>query len=211
MNKYFAIASGILCGVAIIHFAIWCGVYFGIYYYFFAEYAPATCSVTGSLKVDNEPVRVLNVKVYKDGKSYPGFACEAESYQSSEVTYDLAGYYPYQFMLCLYGHQYDSCDAEEEIMPRWLCTEWSIESKFQADTLYDCKYILRRGSSGPLDDELLSESYVQTGYPFIEVIFKDEPFYPRDSYLTLMILCLGILCLLPFLLCLLYTSDAADE
>jgi len=80
---------------------------------------------------------------------------------------------------------------------------------FENGDLVDCKWNLNRPAATVFSSKEVEDvdkwSYPREGEYFIEVIFMDEVHMPRDQYLTLMILALGI-CMLCPLCCILCAS-----
>jgi hypothetical protein len=86
-------------------------------------------------------------------------------------------------------------------MPWWYCLQFYTNVPYEVGDKFKCWWNVRTGDgpteiNGDLDDSE-NYSYPKKDSTFIEVLFEELPFYNEPDYMTLMVLCLGILVGLP--------------
>ena len=184
--------------VFIINFAIWAGIYFGIYYPLLnKDWHRSLCVVTDVEQYQTGFTVTHLYTQYKlgvmvEGRVLPGYACESSENRSDITSNNEDAVYPYQYPECAKAYvQHGLCRPGQLFLPRWMCIGFKGIAQYQEGDVVECQYYVN-GSSGAQ-----SFSYPQKGADFIEVIFMNEVFIPQGDYIALWVIPFGLLSMLP--------------
>ncbi|CAG9334990.1 unnamed protein product [Blepharisma stoltei] len=144
---------------------------------------------------------LFDVKVSIDGEWKQGFACGCSDV-TDLVTASTAlnGKYPYQFSLC----RDDRECGNMYMMPAWYCNECTDCNKYISRGAQKCKYYLRNGNDVISHAKQIPSGY-KLDYPtehstYIQVIFRDSPYYVKSDYIAIQVVILGVGVCMPALI-----------
>jgi len=199
-KKAAMVVAGGCCGLFILGFVVWAGIYFGIYHPLLRkDWMDSLCVVTAIEHYQTGYTATHLYTQYKlavevEGRVLPAYACESSENRSELSSYYYDNAYPYQYKECSKAYvQHGVCRSGQVFLPRWMCLGFKGIPQYQVGDTVECKYTV----NGDKDAE--SFSYPRDGSDFIEVIFTSSLYIPQGDYIALWVIPFGLMSVLPCL------------
>lgn len=123
-----------------------------------------------------------------------GFTCSSDDYEGAISYKDENEEFLYDYTDC---RDDERCYPGEIAMPNWYCANSADSENFYIGRRLECKYSIKG------DENAALFGYIREDGDYIEVLFKDEVYYPRTDYIALWVCVFGFMVVLPVLLCIL--------
>lgn len=196
-----AVGLGVVAiALFVVGFPIWAGIFFGMYYPLKdRDWKDSVCIVTD---VEHYQTGYTTTHLYVQYKLavqtkervVPGYACESSENHSAISSNSEDNAYPYEYAKCDSHIERGVCRPGQLFLPRWICNGYKGIPQYVVGDAVECKYYV----NGDLDAE--SFSYPRKGEDFVEVLFKDEVYFPTDDYNALWVIPFGLMSILPCVL-----------
>ncbi|CAG9317180.1 unnamed protein product [Blepharisma stoltei] len=196
--KNVLVYSGLLI---LVGFPIWAGIYFGIYFPLEnRSYEDAICKVTSiDTYITYQLYYQYKLSVLIDGVYYPGYGCESNAADSIVSDYTNGNVYPYSYSSCIQDKGDSKCLPGQLFLPRWSCSKTHGVPRFAIGNSVKCKWWLHNKDGKTDPSEIKNFGYPKSNHTFIEVLFKDKIYIPKDDYRALWVIPFGFLTVLPIL------------